>query len=135
MQETLDEGRGLIVGGRVADASGRCEQRRPTQNQQRREQYRGDELANAINQLARVQGEKKYGSEIGDAVEEQGQSTCAGKGRHAHLEGHHGGSRCSEQRADGQIHGNGQEHAGTLAERCGEAIHAAAHTGQGDHGQ
>ncbi|MNN40510.1 hypothetical protein D3C81_1545870 [compost metagenome] len=92
----------------AANLAGGSEHRRASQQQQADNQYRGDHLADALEQPARIEDEKQHGGKIRQRIQPQRQGGVAGEGRHAHLERHHRGARGGEQRADGQIHRHGK---------------------------
>ncbi|MCY1543723.1 hypothetical protein D9M68_795520 [compost metagenome] len=135
LQETLHQGSGPVVTGRSADLPGRREYRRTTQHQQRRNEHRGDQLADAIHQLPWIQGEEQHSGKIGRGVGKQRDLAVTGKRGDAYLEGCHGRTRGCEQRADGEVHRHGQCATGDLADRRGKGRQTTTDTRQSDHGQ
>ncbi|KAF1856457.1 hypothetical protein Lal_00048580, partial [Lupinus albus] len=135
LQETFHQRRSLVGLRSAADGAGRHAHRGTAQYQQRGQQDRGDELADAVHQLAGIQRQEQHGTEVQHAVDEQCDAAFSGKGRNTHLEGNHGGTRGGEKRPYGQVNGYREGQAGSLTERRGQAVHAATDTCQGDHGE
>ena len=103
LQKTLHKGRALIIRRNLADRPCGNQQRRAAQNQQRRQQHRGDVLADAVNQLPRIERQKQHGGKVGQGVEQQGRTAIATERRDAHLERHHRSAWRGKQRADSQV--------------------------------
>ncbi|MNZ99778.1 hypothetical protein D3C78_1191170 [compost metagenome] len=136
LEEALEQRR-LLIGrsNAAANLAGGSEHRRASQQQQADNQYRGDHLADALEQPARIEDEKQHGGKIRQRIQPQRQGGVAGEGRHAHLERHHRSPRGGEQRADGQIHRHGKQQPGAPPQWRGEPRHAAPHARQCHHGK
>ncbi|MCY1415872.1 hypothetical protein D9M71_313680 [compost metagenome] len=134
IDEALGE-RGVLVGRfRVTDGAGRQDEGSDAQRGERDDLQRREEASDGIQQLARIQGNQQHDQEVDQAVDEQRHGAMPGQRRQADFEGHGGGTRGGEQRADRQVADCGEQTAGDPADRMAEGVHRPADLRQRDHG-
>lgn len=134
VDETLGErGLGVLRLGR-ADRAGGPEEGGDAENRQGKDLQRGEEASDGVQQATGVEGDGQGEEEVRQAVDEQRRAALAEQRHHADLEGHRGGARNGEQRADRQVADRRQQAAGIPADRMAEGVDRTADLGQGDHG-
>ena len=119
----------------MADRAGRPDNRRNGQHNQRQNFQRRQEVADGIEQLARIQRDQNHQRKIDKAIDKQRQLTATGQRRNTNFKRDGRGTRRSEQRPNRQIADGGKQHARHFADWRTQAINAAAHFGERDYGQ
>ena len=133
LQKALGQGLVDIVARGGAEQAGRQEKGGPAHNGQGQNQHRGDDFADVVHQLARVEREQKHQRKINAGKDEQIDWGVAHKGGDPHGKRHRGGARGGKQGANAKVHRHAQGNAGGLAQGGSQCRHAPAHAGQGHH--